>query len=422
MSALYGTPPNTEKDYWVAKALLTQAGKVKADASLGAILPPFRPEDYVYHSRGPALKGLLASMISIVIIITGARLMMRRLSARMKFGADDWMIIPAAVFVIAWLADVIAMVNYGCAGKHKFDCTYEELYVHTALSVVGTPIFFTAVSLTKMSITLFNRRLTGLSSRRWMIVHYVFLTALALHLVITVLLLILAQIPVRAMYDIVWSAKNPGPRKKINVVRIILVLTIINTIFDWLLLAVPILVVWKIQLSKWRKAGLFLIFLVGGLACISSVMRLAARKESYTVDNTYNTFSFILWTVLDLFFSIIVASLPALSGIFPLICGRLRKLFATGRSNGSYSNHSGYSDGDTLERKPSLLMMTDDGITRKDEVQLEFGNLEDYDSNHALTHHQHAPWSAVNTTHPEANRHQVNVSAAGQTPQQLETV
>ncbi len=47
-------------------------------------------------------------------------------------------------------------------------------------------LFLVSVGLVKVSITLFNRRLTGLTSKRWMIAHNVFLCLLVCYLLIVV--------------------------------------------------------------------------------------------------------------------------------------------------------------------------------------------------------------------------------------------
>ncbi len=62
----------------------------------------------------------------LVILITGARLGLRYFRRDLKFGYDDWVIVPAALAAAAWMALAIGMVVYGGAGKHIYDLTYEE--------------------------------------------------------------------------------------------------------------------------------------------------------------------------------------------------------------------------------------------------------------------------------------------------------
>ena len=95
-SALYGQPPNTEEDLWIVKGLLRTAG-LDTDPRLGVPVDPPRPANYHFQTRGPQLVISMSCMISLVILITGIRLALRKFVAPLRFGLDDWMIIPAAV-------------------------------------------------------------------------------------------------------------------------------------------------------------------------------------------------------------------------------------------------------------------------------------------------------------------------------------
>lgn len=64
--------------------------------------------------------------IALVLVITCSRLWIRKFRSR-ALGADDVVIIPAAIGCIAYLANDIASESAGCLGKHLYDCTYVEV-------------------------------------------------------------------------------------------------------------------------------------------------------------------------------------------------------------------------------------------------------------------------------------------------------
>ena len=66
--------------------------------------------------------------MTLVVVIAGARLGLRYFRRDLKLGYDDWVIVPAALAVVAYMGIVIAMVMYGGAGKHIYDMTYQEAY------------------------------------------------------------------------------------------------------------------------------------------------------------------------------------------------------------------------------------------------------------------------------------------------------
>lgn len=73
---------------------------------------------------------MIASMavaMALVILITGARLGLRYFRRDLKVGYDDFVIVPAALATVAYMAVAIGQVVYGGAGKHVYDMTYQEL-------------------------------------------------------------------------------------------------------------------------------------------------------------------------------------------------------------------------------------------------------------------------------------------------------
>ncbi len=66
--------------------------------------------------------------MALVILITGARLGLRYFRRDLKVGYDDFVIIPAALATVAYMAIAIGSVVYGGAGKHIYDMTYQEVH------------------------------------------------------------------------------------------------------------------------------------------------------------------------------------------------------------------------------------------------------------------------------------------------------
>lgn len=96
-SALVGHLPNNQDDYWIIKGLLRQSG-----------LPDkaIRPENGLPIHKPPRASdaeqriGLVAAMyvaIVLIFLITVTRLSLRYFRSDLKWGWDDWLMIPAAV-------------------------------------------------------------------------------------------------------------------------------------------------------------------------------------------------------------------------------------------------------------------------------------------------------------------------------------
>lgn len=70
-------------------------------------------------------------------------------------------------------------------------------------------MFFAASTLIKISMTLFNRRLTGLTSPRWQVVHYAFLALLVVWFFITLFINIFQCQPVTAFFNFSLKVHTP---------------------------------------------------------------------------------------------------------------------------------------------------------------------------------------------------------------------
>lgn len=96
VSAHIGKRPNTTDDYYIAKYLLMVFGK-STDPALGAFIPPARPAQYVWETRGPRIVTSMSIAIAVMVIITGLRLGIRVFRRGLLVGWDDVFIVPGVV-------------------------------------------------------------------------------------------------------------------------------------------------------------------------------------------------------------------------------------------------------------------------------------------------------------------------------------
>ncbi len=263
----------------IAKGMLLNAGITSdiRDPSKGVKLSPLRPDHYSFETKGPGIVAGLSVCIAAMTIITCVRLSLRWFVPRLKWGLDDTLIIPSMLMAVAYPALQIAMIQYGGAGKHIFDVTYEEYYHYKWLANVAQIDFFVCVGVIKMSITAFNIRLTSLSSRRWQIINWTFFTICGLYTLVAFFLNIFQCNPAGGSFDLLLLARSGKPPECVGVAHMGTILRAINITLDYCLLAVPVIVLWKVQMTWLMKGRLFVMFGVGGLACVGSVMTLVSK-------------------------------------------------------------------------------------------------------------------------------------------------
>ncbi len=200
-------------------------------------------------------------------------------------------------------------------GKHVDYVTYEQLQLFRLLGYVDQVLFFAGVTLVKISMVLFNRRVTGLSSRRWRIFHNSFLVLLVVWFFVSLFINIFQCDPAIALYTYTGRAAHPE-YKCMNGDDIAISFSIINAVTDFALFCVPIFVILRVRMSWGRKFRLVMLFGLGAVCVMSSIVRTTLAGKGSAEDYTWSSVQTVSWTVVDITFSAAVASLPALNGLF----------------------------------------------------------------------------------------------------------
>ncbi|KAI9815931.1 MAG: hypothetical protein M1827_001923 [Pycnora praestabilis] len=396
-SALVGQPPLNSDDYYIVRALLREAGLFNLDPKNGAMLPPARPPNYHYHTRGPGIIAGMSLVIAFVVLITGARLMLRSFRRELKWGWDDWVIIPSAMGVIAYMAIQIAMVMYGGAGKHMYDCTYHDVYVFYRLGFIEQLIFYVTVGLIKISINLFNRRLTGLTSKNWMILHNIFFGVVTAYIILALFWNLFECTPYASTYSLIYSGKLTEPPKCTNVNTIGITLSTLHIALDFCLLTVPLIVLYRVKMSFWKKARLMFVFCIGTVSCVASVLR-GVAQEHLSIDGTYEYTTLLAWIAVDMFTGVAVASLPVLNAALPRswnaspLSSRIMSKLSTSKLGSKLSSNHNTKGSMNLDSQPESQTSDHTGIHRQDEVELKFYSVDAVDDEERGHHAQVAPW------------------------------
>lgn len=99
-SSLVGEPPNTQDDYWIVRGMLRGAGLDNADPQNGyTVAPELSVLDLDASKTASILAGMSISA-GIMALASCTRLGARLFRVGLRWGADDWMLIPATVSAI----------------------------------------------------------------------------------------------------------------------------------------------------------------------------------------------------------------------------------------------------------------------------------------------------------------------------------
>ncbi|KAI9890663.1 MAG: hypothetical protein M1814_003732 [Vezdaea aestivalis] len=306
VSAKVGQIAKTSLDKDLVKAIYGTQKKVPV------FNPPLNPKE----THAPGFAAGLSVAIFLVVLVTCARLGIRYFHKRMKLGLDDLFIVPAAIFVCAYLTTLLVRVSIAGAGRHLDTVTYHEMGLYFGIGNVGQILFYCGVSFTKMSIIMFNRRLTGISSKPWRIAHDTFLVVIVCFFLSSFFLNVFQCSPARVSWD--WAYRGRTKFTCVDKAKQNNYISWFHAASDIILLSVPIIVLWKVKLPWTTKFRLFFVFALASISVAGAVIRLITIQLS-SKDSTYVFTNLIGWTITDITLGVIVASLPALNPLIDLV-------------------------------------------------------------------------------------------------------
>ena len=211
-----------------------------------------------------------------------------------------------------------------------------------------------------------------MTSKRWQIAHWTYLSVLFCLLPVTVLLNVFACIPIPAYYTLqgIANVKDPRTIRCISQDGLGYATRALHIITDWFLLPVPLIIIWRLQMPWSRKIRLMAVFCIGFISSVASIMRNVLTERlgsditckllvsSLRGHETYQIlkgdyYPVYAWDVVDIFFATIVASLPALNGLVDQSVARLKQWGST--SSSWLLNNAFGSSNSNSERLPSKV-------------------------------------------------------------------
>ena len=259
-----------------------------------------------------------------------------------------------------------------------------------------------------MSITAFNIRLTSLSSFKWQVINWTFFVICGLYTLIAFFLNIFQCDPAGGSFDILILARSERVPRCVGVANMNTILRAINITLDYCLLAVPVIVLWKVRMSWIMKGRLFVMFGVGGLACVGSVMTLVSKFHLKTdalcklhgrqcvlsLTLLPGNYTGILgWSLVELTLGVLAASLPTLAFFLPKSM-KTNNSIPTAEVRVSHTHSKNYDSARRVNTKTSFHLEDPDdlyvdtertGIVRTQEVELSRRQSSDLDSERRST-------------------------------------
>lgn len=292
------------------------------------------PGGHPGHRATDSRRGVIIGVISFILPFTTAvvflRLYTRHYLSGRAVGADDWTMLAALVLAAVDGATMLLMTTQGL-GRHMWTLSAEQVTTYNMYFYLSIVFYYACLGTVKTAILLQYLRVFAVKMRK---ITLVALVLIGLWSTALVLVSVLACRPIRGFWD--KSVTNARcvpdlPQWYVNAAG--------NIATDILIFALPIPVLWRLNLPRSQRLSLIGIFGLGFFTCTISVIRITFLNLNG--DDTYANVAAACWSIGELCCAIVCSSLPTLRPVFfHLLPGPLRHHY-----NNHGNNHSNTTRG-----------------------------------------------------------------------------
>ncbi|RFU25224.1 hypothetical protein B7463_g11110, partial [Scytalidium lignicola] len=283
--------------------------------------------------RGQVIAPVIALMI--IASFSVALRVVSKLTSKVSLQLDDYFIFAA--LIAAWGTGALSI--YACyhgIGRHIWN---PEVEIGLIVKVLWIYEFFygSVIPLTKLSLVYFYYRIFPVVFFRKMLYGVLFLV---IGWWIAIIIVAIVQCK---PYNFFWRQySDPTSHGKcINISAFFIGNGIASVVTDFLILATPIPMVWRLQMPIQKRMSVLGIFALGGFVCIAGIVRVYVLAKMFqSQDLTWNMSQAFVWSSVEPNIGIVCACLPTL---YPLVRRYLPKWFPG--SSVQASSHQIYGTG-----------------------------------------------------------------------------
>ncbi|KAN0115321.1 hypothetical protein V8E51_004865 [Hyaloscypha variabilis] len=293
---------------------------VVRQAIVGAIPPPsgvtpnFVNPEYIGHR----VLILNAIFLSLATIVVGLRIY-SRLGILHNVGIEDYFVIAGWLLSIAFSIVCILLSKYGL-GVHLWDVpltTFSPYYLK--IDLVSAIIYCLCIGFIKLSILQLYLRISPEPKFRTAV--YLVMAIVIGYNLGSALVNLFSCNPIAKSWDLSITSGSCINRPIFYFANAGL-----NIGTDFIMIVLPVPMLWNLRLPMRQKAGLVGIFMAGSFVCIVSIIRLRYLFPLLSdPDTTYVVVPALIWCTIEIDVGIICACLPTLKPVLrrhlPILLG-----------------------------------------------------------------------------------------------------
>ncbi|KAF2642253.1 hypothetical protein P280DRAFT_422749 [Massarina eburnea CBS 473.64] len=261
---------------------------------------------------------------SIAIVFVVLRIIGRAVTNRLAY--DDYIIVAALLVTAVPLGLVLKMAEIGF-GQHLWTLQQGQLLRNLRFFYVSWTTYTFVLGLTKVSLVLFYLEI--FPSRPARIGSFILLGFIATSTLTLCFLTIFNCIPVQAFWN-----RDIKHAKCLDINTIAYANSGAAIVQDVLLLIFPLVYIQKLNMKRYKKIAVGLVFSVGTFGCIATIIRLHSLLSfKTTIDPTWDYVPVTIWTELELASCFVCVSLPAIRILLASLVPKSLMAFLTSKSH-----------------------------------------------------------------------------------------
>ncbi|KAJ6258500.1 hypothetical protein Dda_6542 [Drechslerella dactyloides] len=290
--------------------LVVRAGLVPVVIPVDIFKSQVANPDYVAPDLPMRLVVITCLCIVVPFICVAMRFVSRIFSAS-GVGVDDWFAVASWVSSTGYAMTSLFAARVGGMGRHIWLLTDDELQRGFLIGYYHQITYGVASFFLHATILFFYLRLMPpdiLIPRR---ILYLFLAFHVVYLHAFVITSVMQCLPLRAGFDLRYRLAVGGGARCLDPVREVIGLTVIGIVTDVALFLLPVSVVWLLGLSIVQKVMISGLFMLAGLACVASAVRLHYLLRFYeSFDRSYTSMPVNALGHIEIALGLICACLP----------------------------------------------------------------------------------------------------------------
>ncbi|TGJ84619.1 hypothetical protein E0Z10_g4159 [Xylaria hypoxylon] len=259
--------------------------------------------------------GILTNILClfITLLVIGLRAYAKIICVR-KLHIEDYLIVPALATYAGSVYCDFWMIKDDGLFVHQWDIQLKHLGRIIYILHVGSNLCAVTIMILKASILLeWIRIFVPLGSHNRL--YWTIMIVLVLHTLFYIGWIILENLTCEP-YSKIWDVTVVGG-SCIDIKKTYIMAAAVNLLADFIILALPQWTIFTLQMTLKKKMGVFLVFAIGLLACISAAIRLHVSVSFYpSSDIVFAQAGLYLWALAEMTCLFLVFCVPAIPRVF----------------------------------------------------------------------------------------------------------